>query len=261
MQQLTLERASSIVGFAEDEFARASSIDDAYAPFHEGGATSRLEARHALLLVVAEIYQRDTWGIFEDYAKLSRSISTRIMCDALRGSAEFDRVALHLGRNYDDFVSFLTRLDPTQANYFQSVYERLGIQNSPDSTLSELQHKFLAKLALPPLRNGGWMRYLHLGGLAIFSIGFLSGVLFKSPLIDALLWWGIVVAIAPTAYLFCWVLVAAVWFVVTYPLRFYCKASIWLWERRGSPATSYEFRVRTLLDGLESTTGWFFSRW
>ena len=136
MASLTLQRARTIVEHAENEFSRGENIEDAFVPFLDGGASSRQEARNALLIVVADSYRltasranrpETTSDAFEGYARSSRFIATRVICDELRDPAEVRRVAIRCGQDYEAFVSYLRTLEPKQADFWPSVYERLGL--------------------------------------------------------------------------------------------------------------------------------------
>jgi hypothetical protein len=134
MASITVHRAKVIVGHAEDEFASGSSIDDAFAPFARGGASSRLEAVHALYLVIADFFSlalrgprpHEKMAEFEKYANLSEPIAIRVMSDGLRDPAMLRNV-LAAQETVASFVSYLRRLDPAQTDYWPQVYQRIGL--------------------------------------------------------------------------------------------------------------------------------------
>jgi hypothetical protein len=128
----TLERARRIVAHGEAEFASGRKIDDAFVPFAEGGAASRHEARNALLVVIADFYRHATLSgsveeldLYRDYVRSSRFIATRIACDALVSPAEVASCAMRAGTDYESFAAFLTTLDPSQRDYWPSVFAHL----------------------------------------------------------------------------------------------------------------------------------------
>lgn len=136
MPSLTLHRARAIVEHAENEFGRGGRIDDAFVPFQDGGASSRTEARSALLIVVAESYRLTTSrasspdvtrDAFESYARSSRFIATRVICDQLRDVTEIQRTAMRCGEDYEAFLAYLRTLEPKQADFWPRVYERLQL--------------------------------------------------------------------------------------------------------------------------------------
>jgi len=141
MASLTLQRARAIVEYAQDEFAEGNSIADSYSPFRSGGATSRSEARNALLIVIAETYQLASKDLFESYARSSHFIAMRLVCDELRDPEDVQRAAIESGKDYEEFVSYLKTLDPFQPDYWPKVYERLGLQAQPTSFIAALKAK------------------------------------------------------------------------------------------------------------------------
>jgi hypothetical protein len=137
MAPITLARARDIVGHAEDEFAPGRSIEDAFAPFARGGASTRLEALHALYIVIADYFHLasirgsgspNSVSEFDKYANLSESVAMRIMCDDVRDPAML-RNANGLGaqETVTSFVGYLRTLDPADADFWPRVYQRIGL--------------------------------------------------------------------------------------------------------------------------------------
>lgn len=142
MATITVERALSIVEHAEDQFAKGRAIADAFAPFAEGGAHSRSDARTALMIVIADTYRlaapptSSQFGTYQSYARSSRMIASRIIFDdpAYRNDAAEDVLAL--GTEYEAYLVFLETLEPNHSNYWPLVYERLGLSYAaPTSSL------------------------------------------------------------------------------------------------------------------------------
>lgn len=136
MTSLTLSRARAIVGHAENEFASGRRIEDAYSPFADGGASSRTEARNALLLMVAETFRlttsrasppQKTRELFEGYSRSSRFIATRIVCDAMRDADEVLVAAMNSGNEYESFLDYIQTLDPKEREFWPKIYERLSL--------------------------------------------------------------------------------------------------------------------------------------
>lgn len=142
---LTVDRAISIVEHAEDEFASGKRIEDAFTPFAAGGASTRLEARNALHLVIADFYcvvcarsSRDSDAMegFRKYAEAWAGKALRITSDHLIKQARSSGKRMsellsesgfgHL-ETVSSFVDFLQRLNPEATDYWPNVYQRMGL--------------------------------------------------------------------------------------------------------------------------------------
>lgn len=136
MTFLTLERALAIVEHAEREYANDGNIRDAFAPFARGGASTRDEAVNALYLRIADWYRMasahgtDSPAMqeFYRYASLSESIAMSLSYDAIQNLEAFRLVASQDKREtVESFVRYLRSLDPKTSDFFQRVYDRLGL--------------------------------------------------------------------------------------------------------------------------------------
>jgi hypothetical protein len=139
---MTLTRARSIVEHAENVFGTGHRIEYSFTPFEAGGASSPLEALHALYIVIADrfwfscIRQSGTAAalkMFDDYAAASRFIAMSISYE----STKVHSIAKLLDPNMiaslsayetvDSFTSFLRALHPANEDYWPLVYQRLGL--------------------------------------------------------------------------------------------------------------------------------------
>ena len=141
---LTIDRAIAIVEHAEDEFASGQRIEDAFTPFAAGGASTRLEARNAFHLVIADFYRvacarssRDSGAMegFRKYAEAAASIAFRITSDHLiKRASSGKRMSELLSESgfghletVSSFADFLRTLNPEATDYWPTVYQRLGL--------------------------------------------------------------------------------------------------------------------------------------
>ena len=139
---LTIARARSIVEHAENEYATGRKIDYSFTPFEAGGASSPLEALQALFIVIAEFFQfsrtRQSGSSaaikgFDDYAASSQSIAMRLAIESTKVHSIAERLSpemiasLLAFETVDSFVSFLRTLQPTSADYWPHVYQRIAL--------------------------------------------------------------------------------------------------------------------------------------
>jgi len=137
MPTLTLDRAQAIVGHAENEFSTGKQIDDAFAPFARGGASTRGEALDAIFIVIADFYRmasRSGSGAssemeeFSAYARLSGSIAMRLASVSISDKTGSQQIAITDNREtVDSFVRFLRTLNPETSNFWPTVYQRIGL--------------------------------------------------------------------------------------------------------------------------------------
>lgn len=144
MTPLTIERARAIVDHAENEFGAGADIQDAFAPFARGGASTRAEASNALYIVIADFYRMASrhganspaMQEFSDYARLSNSISLRLMQDAVDSPGAFQAVASTDSREtIESFVRYLQSRDPRDSDFMPSVYQRIGLTYPTEPTI------------------------------------------------------------------------------------------------------------------------------
>jgi hypothetical protein len=161
---LTISRARSIVEHAENEYAAGKRIDYAFTPFETGGATSPLEALHALYIVIAEFFQfsrtRQSGSSvamkgFDDYAASSRSIAMRLAMESTKVHSIAERLSpemidsLMAFETVDSFVSFLRTLQPASADYWPQVYQRIALAYPAEPPLSNVK----------PAKKKAWWRF------------------------------------------------------------------------------------------------------
>jgi hypothetical protein len=134
---LTISRALTIVHHAENAFGHVE-FEDAFTPFREGGATSRDEARNALLIVLAHYVEftsthLDALENLNAYTQTSRNMSYRILCDGMKLGTEKLERRDSCNQEYDAFVNHLSSLSPFESHYWPSVYQYLGLTFAPDA--------------------------------------------------------------------------------------------------------------------------------
>jgi hypothetical protein len=152
---LTLDRARAIVGYAENEFGSGRRVVDAFTPFAESGASTRLQAVQALYIVIADQFQSarvhhsgspDAIKHFDKYANLSGEISWRILCDNIRDLAKVPD-ALGDWETVESFVGFLKNLNPASADFWPKVYQRIGLDFPTESAKPEKDESVSGKKA------------------------------------------------------------------------------------------------------------------
>ena len=147
---LSVDRARAIVAHAEDEFASGVSIGDAFTPFAEGGASTRLEALQALYIIIADTYRLVSvrrsgspgeMREFERYASHSGFIAMRIATDKIKDPANLaDPNCLLAQESVESFVGYCRTLNPASEDFWPKVYRRIGLvypaecDRTPDTT-------------------------------------------------------------------------------------------------------------------------------
>ena len=161
MRPLTLERAREIVAHAENEFAAGHHIQDAFAPFARGGASTRAEATNALYIVIADYYRMASrhgasspaMQEFSNYAGLSGSISLRLTYDAIENPDALRAVASTDSREtMESFVRYLRSRDPQDPDFMPNVYRRIGLAYPAEPRSEPL-------VATPSAANKPWWRF------------------------------------------------------------------------------------------------------
>ena len=163
---LTLERARKIVGHAEDKFATGKDIADAFTPFAQGGALTRLEALKALYIVIADYYHIASsrssisprlMEEFEKYVNQSKSIAMRIMSDDVRDDDQKRKVSLEQKTSYELNVKYFKSLDSTLECYWQLVYRSIGLDFATEHNFEEGKGSSPAKMkaSLTPIADPG----------------------------------------------------------------------------------------------------------
>ena len=117
------------------------------------------------------------------------------------------------------------------------------------------------KLRLPPLRNRGWIRYCLVLGITAAAIGIVGAEIVDWQIFDLLVPTGMLLALAPTFYILSFVVLAVLIYVVTLPIRLWCRVSLGLIERSGNPSSSREVRLVSVVDSLNRASEWCFGRW
>jgi hypothetical protein len=129
MTPMTLDRAREIVAHVEDEFATGCHIEDAFMPFSGGGATTYVViADYFRLAYVRRSESPDAMREFDKYANSSEFIAMRIMSDNIRDPSKLrDANGLGSQETVSSFVGYLRTLDPTAADFWHNVYQRIGL--------------------------------------------------------------------------------------------------------------------------------------
>jgi hypothetical protein len=145
---ITIDRAKQIVEHAENKFASGRRIEYAFAPFKAAGASSPLEALHALFIVIADFFHfvcvrksgsREATQMFDEYVAASRSIAMRLFAESTKVHSIAKLLdptmiaSLTAYETVDSFVSYLRKLTPTRADFWYQVYSRIGLPYPLDS--------------------------------------------------------------------------------------------------------------------------------
>ena len=158
---LTVARAQAIVAHAENEFGAGDYIQDAFAPFARGGASTRAEASNALYIVIADYFgmasrpgaAASVMQDFSKYAKASEFIAWHLIMDAADNLEVLGQVARSDTREtLDSFVRYLRTLDPNDPGFFPSVYQRLGLTYPAEPRIKQ------SSVAAPSV-NKPWWRF------------------------------------------------------------------------------------------------------
>lgn len=164
---LTLARAHAIVEHAENEYATGRRIEYSFTPFEAGGASSPLEALHALFIVIADRFwftcarQSGTPAavkMFDGYA----ASSTFIAMSLAHESTKIHSIAKLLNpemiasitafETVDSFVSYLRTLSPASAYFWPQVYQRLDLEYPIEPALPQ-------KTDVAPVVKKPWWRF------------------------------------------------------------------------------------------------------
>ena len=141
IRPLTLERARTIVEYAENIFADGRSRSETFKAFAEGGASFRLEAFCALYIVIADYFHYaairpgspKAMTMFNQYAGASQHIALQIMCEHIDDRENLS-LAFDAEESVESFVAYLRTLNASSADYWPQVYRRLGLGNPADES-------------------------------------------------------------------------------------------------------------------------------
>ncbi len=132
MRAISLDRARSIVGGAEDYFSRRAMDSNYFIPFRHAGAVDRPEAIYAMLLAIAEYRQglpqnnASERSNFNQYVRHSQSVVLHIILDSDAPSDEQDECKKI--ESIESFVGFLDSTDLYASSFWPSIYQRLGLE-------------------------------------------------------------------------------------------------------------------------------------
>ena len=164
---LTLARARAIVEHAENEFATGRRIEYSLTPFEAGGASSPLEALHALFIIIADRFwfscvrqsgAPEAMKMFDDYAAASRFIAMSISFESTKTHSIAKLLdpemieSLTAYETVDSFASFLHTLSPASSDYWPQVYQRLGLDYPTEPSPPP-------KADITPVEKKAWWRF------------------------------------------------------------------------------------------------------